>query len=193
MASSRDGEHPPEFQLALEQLRSAVIRPEVQLEEMPAPKRLAPFATALSAEVLVGEDELASGRFVLLYDPDGQEAWQGCFRAVTLARAELEPEIGTDPLLAGVGWSWLLESLAAHGAEHTAPSGTVTRVQSESFGAIAERPPVTEIELRASWTAADGAVGRHLTAWCELLAMCGGLPPVPQGVIPIPNHRGPMH
>ena len=53
---------------------------------------------------------MASGRFVLLHDPDGVEAWSGDYRAVVFIRATLEPDLATDPLLTGVAWAWLLES-----------------------------------------------------------------------------------
>ena len=46
----------------------------------------------------------------------------------------------TDPLLASVGWSWLLDALASHDAEYVAPSGTVTSVSSESFGSMSDEP-----------------------------------------------------
>ena len=101
---------------------------------------------------------VGSGRLVLLHDPAGNAAWQGTFRCVTFARADVDPEMVTDPLLAQVGWSWLIDALASHGAEYVAPSGTVTSVSSESFGGMADEPPRAEVEVRASWTPqlADG-------------------------------------
>ena len=89
--------------------------------------------------MLVGDDEVGSGRLVLLHDPAGNAAWQGTFRCVTFARADVDPEMVTDPLLASVGWSWLIDALEAHGAEYMAPSGTVTSVASESFGGDGRR------------------------------------------------------
>ena len=131
MVASREVDGPPaQFARALEALRSATMRPEVVLEETPAPQRLAPHAVALSAEVLVDGNELASGRLVLLHDPAGHESWDGTFRVVTFVRASLEPEIAADPLLPGVGWAWLQEALDARGARAAATSGTVTRVAS---------------------------------------------------------------
>lgn len=180
---------PEEFRRALASLRAATPRPEVVIEETPAPQRLAPHGVALTADVIVGDDELATGRLVLLYDPAGHEAWQGTFRVVTYVRADLEPEIADDPLLAGVGWAWLTEALDGHGATFTAASGTVTRVASESFGAMAAEPGSAQIEIRASWTPLDEAFGAHLLAWCDLLCTTAGLPPVPTGVVPLQNRR----
>jgi len=188
---------PEVFARALEQLRSARLRPEVVLAEVPAPQRIAPYAVALTAEVLApalrsgGEepDELASGRFVLLHDPAAPEPWDGTFRAVTFVRAELEAEFGTDPMLAMVGWSWLLEALDARQARYTQDGGTVTRVLSQSFGALADRPPSVELEVRGSWTPRGDDLGTHLVAWADLLCTVAGLPPLPEGVAALPARR----
>ena len=166
------------------------MRPGVVLEEAPAPQRLAPYAVAMTADVVDGDHELATGRLVLLHDPAGHEAWAGTFRLVTYVRADLEPEMAIDPLLPGVGWAWLLEALDARGIDYAAASGTVTRVASESFGAMDARPASAEIEIRASWTPLDAEVGVHLEAWCDLLCTAAGLPPVPPGVVAMPGRRG---
>ena len=185
-------EVPEEFARALAALRAATPRPEVVLEETPAPQRLAPHAVALTADVIAPQDpetELGTGRLVLLHDPAGHEAWQGTFRVVTYVRAELEHEMAADPLLPGVGWAWLTEALDGHGAGFTAASGTVTRVASESFGAISGEPASAQIEIRASWTPVDDAFQAHLLAWCDLLCTTAGLPPVAPGVVTLPTRR----
>ena len=182
---------PEPFVRALASLREVRLRPEVQVEEAPAPQRLAPFAVALTADVVLHGDELATGRFVVLHEPDGHETWDGDFRVVTFARAALDVEMAADPLVTGVGWAWLLDALSEHGAAFRAPSGTVTRVTSESFGAMADRPATAELEVRASWTPLDADLGIHLAAWSDLLCTAAGLPPVPPGVVPLaPPRRG---
>ncbi|GAA4867805.1 DUF3000 domain-containing protein [Kitasatospora terrestris] len=178
---------PIEFREAVEALGSARLRPELVIAPAPAPRRLAPYAFALSATVEVDGEELADGTLVLLHDPAGQEPWRGDFRVVTMARAELEPEMAGDPVLSEVGWAWLLDALQAHGAGYAEPSGTVTRCHSQSFGALAERGASTEIELRASWTPSDGRFERHLAAWGDLLCTCAGLPPTAAGPLPLPD------
>lgn len=171
----------------------AQLRPEVRLTEVPAPTRVAPHALALTAEVMSdhqgeGED-LASGRFVLLHDPSSPEPWDGQWRVVSFARAELEPETASDPLLGEVGWSWLMDSLRDEGAHHTAGGGTVTRVVSESFAALSDRPTSVEMEVRASWTPTNDDFGAHLRAWGALLCTIAGLPPLPDGVVALPGQR----
>ncbi|MDH6127873.1 DUF3000 domain-containing protein [Kitasatospora sp. GP82] len=178
---------PIEFRAAVEALGTARLRPELQLSAAPAPRRLAPYAYALTATVEVEGEELADGRLVLLHDPVGQEAWHGDFRVVTLTRAELEPEIADDPMLSEVGWSWLLDALQSHGAGYAEPGGTVTHASSHYFGALADREPSTEIEIRASWTPADGRFERHLAAWGDLLCACAGLPPSSTAPLPLPD------
>lgn len=171
------------------------MRPEVRLAEVPAPRRIAPHALALTAEIIADhtdpdQDELATGRFVLLHDPEGQQAWDGVWRVVTFARAELEAETAADPLLGEVGWSWLVESLQASGANYHAEGGTVTRVVSESFAALSQRPPSVELEVRASWTPHDDSdIEAHLHAWGRLLCTVSGLPPLPDGVVALPGRR----
>ena len=187
---------PEEFRVAVAQLRGARLRAEVFCEEMPAPQRIAPFASALSADVTVDGEEIGTGRIVLLHDPAGNDAWDGRFRCVAYARAEIDPEMANDPLLAEVGWSWLREALSAHGATYLAPSGTVTKVSSESFGGMADEEASAQLEIRASWTpvAADAVtlldLGPHVEAWGELLCTASGLPPVPEGVAALGIRRG---
>ena len=195
MGAHTDAAAPPDaFRRALRELESAPWRPELAVEEIPAPQRIAPFSAAMTADVVVDDEEAGSGRFVLLHDPAGNAAWQGTFRCVTFARAEVDPEMVTDPLLASVGWSWLIDALAAHGADYLAPSGTVTSVASESFGGMADEEPRAEVEVRASWTPqlADGSgLTPHLAAWAELLCTTAGLPPLPAGVVMMPSRRHP--
>jgi len=181
------GAAPETFSRAVGSLRAERLRPEIVLTEVPAPQRIAPHAAAFTADVVVGDDELATGRFVLLHDPAGQDAWEGTFRAVTFVRAALEPEMGSDAVLAEVGWTWLEESLAGAGAQLVAPGGTVTRVLSESFAGLADREPTVEMEIRASWTPVDDDLGPHVRGWTDLLCTVAGLPPLPDGVASLPR------
>ncbi|MFN8077379.1 MAG: DUF3000 domain-containing protein [Kineosporiaceae bacterium] len=185
---SKPAEPPPEFLDAVERLRHARLRPEVSVQEIPAPGRIAPHSLAMAGDLVVQQEELASGRFVLLCDPDGQEAWEGTMRAVTFVRAAMEPDLAADPLLWRIGWTWWEEALTASGVSWRAAGGTVTRVVSESFGALADRPPTVELEIRVSWTPVDDVAG-HLRAWSELLCTVGGLPPLPDGVAALPRRR----
>jgi hypothetical protein len=165
------------FTRAVEALRSVRPRAEIELEEVPAPQRLAPYAYALSGTVLRHGDEVATGRLILLHDPGGHDAWEGTLRLVTYVTAELEPELAADQLLAAVGWSWLTDALDALDARYTAIGGTVTQTLSTRFGELAGPPAAADVEIRASWTPVDADLARHLRAWCEALASTAGLPP----------------
>jgi Protein of unknown function (DUF3000) len=170
--------------------RDAQTDRDFVFEDVAAPKRLAPYATAIAATVQRDGADVAWGRLVLLYDPDAQDGWDGVFRLVAYIRAEVEPEIAADPLLGEVGWSWLSEALDAQVPGYVAPSGTVTRVITEGFGSKSDELPLTGFELRASWSPAgpgnSGAGGTdlaaldlsaHISAWCDCLSATAGLEP----------------
>jgi len=70
------------------------------------------------------------------------------------------------------------------------PSGTVTRVITEGFGAKRDELPLTGFELRASWSpmgpGGSGAddidldtldLSAHISAWCDCLSAAAGLEP----------------
>ncbi|HWG25981.1 DUF3000 domain-containing protein [Actinospica sp.] len=197
-------------------------RPGLEFEPLPAPRRLASHSHALSVTAVQPGDEdeaeLGSGRFVLLYEPEGHEEWHGSWRCVTFLQADLEPEIAEDPLVADVTWSWLREALS--GLNHTALGGTVSRCASSGFGELADQGTSTSVELRASWsplppldedapggpaaqraaaaagltrwTAAEACSGlaAHFAAWTECLATAVGLPPELAGVARLPRIGG---
>ena len=143
---------------ALEAGRDAVasVRDDLELEGWPAPKRLAPHAVALAATAFRDGEEAGEGKLMLLYDPAGQDGWTGTFRIVIQVQADVEEEMAADPLLGEVGWSWLTDALDLHAPGYAAPSGTVTRVITEGYGAKSDDLPATGFELRASWCPADG-------------------------------------
>ncbi|MGC4932749.1 DUF3000 domain-containing protein [Gordonia sp. DT30] len=204
MTSSGAPTEPADFRTAVESLHSARIRHEIEVGPIRPPQRLAPYSYAVGAEVRLPDspDDLdadsqgsAFGRLILLYDPDGQDAWNGTMRLVAYIQAEVEAALAMDPLLPEVAWSWLSDALGvpvgqttsdgsvrgSSGAavEVTALGGTVTSTTSVRYGDIAGPPRAHQLELRASWTAAasDG-LGGHLEGFCEVLASAAGLPPV---------------
>ena len=189
MPPSLEPEEPPEaFRRAVTGLREAEQGTRVTLREIAAPTRLAPYAFALSAEVIRDDLDLASGRFIVLHDPDGNDAWDGTTRIAAFVSADVDDDMGADPLLAQVGWSWLLDALDAHGARHHATGGTVTRTSSSRFGAMVEEPDTSEIELRCSWTPEDDDLTPHLQAFCDVVCAMAGLPPTqPNGVLTLPT------
>lgn len=178
-----------------EGIRALQPRPEVGLDEVPAPTRLATHALAFSADVTdTSGGEAASGRLVLLHEPDGNEAWDGEFRVVTFVRATVEPDVAGDPLLPAVGWSWLLEALDSHDLLARAVGGTVTQVSNESFGALSSQPSSAEVEIRASWTPVVhgdtvALLVEHARAWLDVLGTAAGLAPLPDGVVALPRQR----
>ena len=176
------GDEPPAaFRAALEALATVTVRPEIALEPIPAPQRLAPYAHAVAAQVTEPEGdeeaEVASGRFIVLFDPAGHEAWDGTMRCVGYLSAVTDEQLVDDAMFSEVAWSWLTDALADAGATHHAVGGTVTRTASTRFGSLAGPEHSVDVEIRASWTAEDSALDRHLAAWLEVLANAAGLPP----------------
>ncbi len=182
LAGSSDGAFVDDVDGLLRALRGFRPRPEIEIEEIPAPAKLASHGFAMLAECFDGELEVANGRFVLLHEPGGQETWGGDLRAVTFIKADIEQDMGSDPLLPQVGWSWFEESLSDLDASHL--SGTVTLALSSAFGELADRASQSELEIRASWTLGASTISEvldHLERWTDLLAHCAGLPPLSQG------------
>jgi hypothetical protein len=170
----------------VESIRAAAMRQELAVTEIPAPGTLAPWSFALAADVTPArhgtDSDLGTGRFVLLYDASSPEAWGGPFRVICYAQAPLETEMGVDPFLADVAWSWLTEALDTRGAQYTAASGTATRILSTGFGELEAQGDGAQIELRASWTPENDGLAAHVESWGELLCMLAGLPPAVEGV-----------
>lgn len=157
---------------------TATVHPRIELAPIRPPQRLAPFSYALGAEVThpdsavvpIDSEGDAFGRLILLHDPDGDEAWHGVFRLVAYIQADIDAALAADPLLPEVAWSWLVDSLESLG-------GTVTATSSVRYGDIAGPPRAHQLELRASWTAMNTEMRRHVEAFCEVLAFAAGLPP----------------
>lgn len=185
---------PAEFGEALKAVRRARVRPELAITEIASPGNLAPYSIALAADVTPArhgtDSELGTGRFVLLYDPAAPDAWGGRFRVVCFVQAPLETDIGLDPFLADVAWSWLVDALDAKGAHYTAASGTATKTISTGYGELASQGDGALIELRASWTPSDREISSHVEGWGDLLCMLAGLPPAVEGVSLLSTRRG---
>ncbi|GAA1319662.1 DUF3000 domain-containing protein [Leucobacter albus] len=176
---------PADFASAAQALRSVTLRADLAAREIAPPERIAPHSVAFAAGVREGtgadkepvlDSPAGAGRFVLMHDPDSAEEWGGHFRIVCYAQAPLELEIGVDPFISDVAWSWLIDALESRGAQFGYISGTATKVLSSSFGAIATRGDGAQIELRASWTPRGEDFTAHFEAWAELLCLLAGLP-----------------
>jgi hypothetical protein len=191
--TSRGSAVPALFGQALDAVRGAGTRPELVLTEIPAPTGLAPHAIAMAGDVRParhGVDSLlGTGRFVLLHDPAAPEAWGGTFRVVCFAQAPLETDIGLDPFVAGVAWSWLEDALAARSAVYSAASGTATKVLSTGFGELAGQSDGAHLEIRASWTPDQDSIAASVEGWSELLCLLAGLPPTAEAVGLLPHLR----
>lgn len=194
MAVRADGPQAGLFEGAAAEVRAATFRSDLRVREIPAPSGLAPNALALAGDVRPAPDAdhslYGTGRFILLHDAEEPAPWNGPLRIVCFAQAPLEPEIGTDPLLADVAWAWLVDALDAHGAARHSMSGTATKTLSKGFGTLAAEGDGAQIELRASWSP-TGALTAHVEAWAELVCMLAGLPPGSEDITVFGARKGP--
>lgn len=178
------------FAKAIEQFGVMSWRPEISVEEIGSPQRIAPHSLAIQAEFSEQEVVLADGRLILLHDPAWNESWDGTFRIVSYVRANMDLDMVADPLLPDVAWSWLQDALQDHGARYDRLAGTVTALYSKSFGEMKDTEDKADVEIRSSWTPAlddqDPLTG-HLLAWQDLLGHVAGRPPLPQGLVQFPG------
>ncbi|WP_027499574.1 DUF3000 domain-containing protein [Rhodococcus sp. UNC363MFTsu5.1] len=186
MTTSGSPAEPAPFRSAIAAMQKASVHPQIEVGPIRPPQRLAPYSYALGAEVRHPESDIvaeqsegdAFGRLILLYDPEGDEAWNGTMRLVAYIQADLDADLAADPLLPEVAWSWLVDALESRGEPMTALGGTVTATSSVRYGDIAGPPHAHQLELRASWTPTSLELGAHVEAFCEVLAYAAGLPPV---------------
>jgi hypothetical protein len=188
-SSGSNGDVTSAFLAEVDELRAISFPNDITIVETPAPKRLAPYGIALTADLNddenpAADEALASGRLVLLHDPAGPEEWNGPTRAVLFMRATVDPEVADDPLLPEVAWSWMEEALERHGAGAREASGTVTRTTSMAFGGIGQGDSPGAVEIRASWTP-DGPLEAQVRAWLDLLRVTVGQPVLPAAVTPL--------
>lgn len=170
---------PPAWELALLSLRKTKRPSRVSVHEVPAPREIAPYALAISAETAqhVGAAAPATGRLVCLYDPEGQQAWGGYFRIVALIATDAELDLSEDPLAGEVAWSWLRDSLAQREADYGHLVGTATTTINRSFDGFELRGTSATLEIRASWTPGSPDISAHFLAWLDTMLQAQGLAP----------------
>ncbi len=197
-----------DFGAAAEALRRAQFRSELTVREIPAPERIAPQAIAFAAGVTltgagtagyaaeqthdVFESPEGAGRLILMHNPQMRSEWDSDFRLVCYAQAPLDVEIGADPFITDVAWSWLVDALESRSVEYTLIAGTVTKTLSAGYGSLAEQGEGSQLELRASWSPVGSPhttdFAAHASAWSELLCLLAGLP-LAEGVASLGTHR----
>ncbi|MFT4244914.1 MAG: DUF3000 family protein [Micrococcaceae bacterium] len=205
---------PQDFQEALDSIRGTRYRHDLKVKEIPAPNDIAPYAVALEASVyketephsfkpqlhvvtenssydstLAQDDALVVGRFILLYHPEYQEAWDGHFRITVYIRGHLDDGYTDNLLVTKSLWSKFNDAILKRQLKYRALGGTVAKIATESFGSIDNQLPSLSAELRASWTAVDAEIRNHLEVWSEFITSFVGEHAFPKDVIPIPIQR----
>lgn len=174
-------ELPPAWEVALLSLREAKGKApkRVSVQEVPSPDKIAPYALALSGEteIHVEASTPATGRLVVLFDPEGQPGWAGNFRVIAMVQTEAELSLGEDPLAGEVAWSWLRDSLQQRQADYGHLVGTATTTINRSFDGSSVRGETATLEIRASWSPGDADLSAHFLAWLDTLLQAAGLSP----------------
>ena len=177
---------PPAFSDAVSSMLSATLRPDIELSTIRPPQKLAPFSHAVGLEVIKAaqlhvpetSDDDAFGRLILLHDPRAEESWDGPMRLVAYIQADMDAAVAEDPLLPQVAWQWLTEAFDENNVDFSNLGGTVTTTNSVRYGEIGGKPQAFQLEMRASWTAADNQLAPHVESFAQVLANVAGLPPV---------------
>ena len=147
----------PEFQHALEEFATMQWRSGIKAEEIGSPQRIAPFSIAMALDFVEDDEELGTGRLILLHDPSGNENWEGRFRLVSyVAHRALA---GTVTASYGHGFGEL-------------------RTRQAEVEVRASWSPVLDANHR---------ITVHLSAWQDLLGHISGRPPLPRGVVQFPG------
>ena len=124
---------PAPFREAVAAMNAVTARPEIELGPIRPPQRLAPYSYALGAEVKHPDLEIvpersegdAFGRLILLYDPDGADAWDGTIRLVAYVRPTwipVRPSTRCCRKWRGAGWSTRWSRAPTRSPRWAAPS-----------------------------------------------------------------------
>ena len=133
-ATALDDQTPRTFRDAVASLRSWRPDEHVVISEITAPANIAPHSFALSAVAKRPGQSEATGKLVLLHDPQPQTSWRGNLRLVSFLRVNTDHSTDADQTLAVIAWSWLEDGLKLASAPHLALGGTVTCTADTRFG-----------------------------------------------------------
>ena len=189
---------PAGVRAAVATMRAARLRPEVFCEEMPAPQRIAPFASALVGR---RDRRRRGGR----HRPDHPAARPGRQRRLgrhvplrglrprrDRRRAGHRPDAGGGRLdLADRGARRPRRGVhRAVGHRHVRRAPRASAGWPTDGAAASSRSGPRGRRCRPTHRSGDLDVAPHVEAWGELLCTAVGLPPVPDGVAVIPSRRG---
>ena len=180
-----DPKAPAQFKAAAMGLTELMLRNELETEQIPAPKEIAPYALAFSAQVPNPADTPMNrgvGRLVFLHNPEEFDTWGSNMRIIAYGKSPLESDVAMQEDAANYWWEWLMRALDYRGAKYSHEAGTITRMTSTGMGALATDRENTEIEIRASWSPTEDDLGAHLGAWQDLISGMAGYPIGGEGV-----------
>ena len=169
---------PADFVSALLSIKSCPIPKWLHVKEIPLKPTIAPFCAGITAHTTPTDEEHAEGKFILLFDPNTQEGWNGTFRIITMFSTNLTTDLLEEHLITQVAWSWLGESLESANAKYCNLTGSVTKHHTDAFGGLVLQDQQGKIQIRASWSPVFDTenidLAQHFKAFCNMLETLSG-------------------
>jgi hypothetical protein len=172
---------PPAFVEILESLQDANKSSSIRLIECDPPKKLSKCSVGIEGYL---DPDIATGRFVVLYDPLKNELWGGDTRVMTYTEADLNADMYKKCDYADQIWAHYLKELERIGA--ASATSTITVTSDHYYGDIealdlglpsvgACRESSQGIEIRASWTASSRSLLKDLQVWEKMMLQIAGV------------------
>lgn len=169
---------PEDFISALMSIKSCPIPQWLHVKEIPLKPTIAPYCAGITAHTTPADDEYADGKFILLFDPNTQEGWDGTFRIITMFSTILTKDLLEEHLITQVAWSWLGEALESTNAKYCNLTGTVTKHNTDAFGGLVLKDQQGKIQIRASWSPvfsnSNIDLEQHFKAFSSMLETLSG-------------------
>ncbi|MDR2538463.1 MAG: DUF3000 domain-containing protein [Bifidobacteriaceae bacterium] len=146
-----------EYSKMLSEVKKVIQQSPVQLK-LDLPK----FSIGFRSLEITQNDKESKSSLVILFNPKYQAEWGSNFRAVTLSKIAIEPELLSDELFSEVAWDWFSEALNA--AEPIHLNGTITKTFNQAFSAKDTSDEQISFEIRASWSISS-SIANNVKAW----------------------------
>lgn len=165
----------------MESLQDANKTSSIRLVECEPPKKLAKHSVGIEGYL---DPDIATGRFVVLYDPLKRDLWGDSTRILAYTEADLDTKMYKQCDYASQIWAHYLKELEKIKAHHA--TSTITVTSDNYYGDIGALdlgvPSIGStqeashgIEIRASWTAASTSVLTDLQVWEKMMLQIAGV------------------
>ncbi|MDR1861580.1 MAG: DUF3000 family protein [Candidatus Ancillula sp.] len=165
------------FSRILESIKSAQTVSQLKLTEVEAPKKLARFSVAIDG---VLEPNLATGKFIVMFDPKGDHELENDIRVIAFFEADYELEKILEKKTSNTLIGRFENQLELVGAKNI--TGNVSCSYDRHFGNSPESllDPLdgittSEVSVRISWSTDDTNLLDDLIAWEKMIHFTVGI------------------